>query len=74
MACLVTNFAEEVTLFTFDNDSTMPNIISLSTIVSFKVPLGFGMTSVTMGLDRTFYITTFFVRALGNIRKVFLIV
>jgi len=56
MACLVANFVEEVVLFTFDNDCTMSNTTSFSIekIVSFEAPLGFGMTSVTMGQTKPF--------------------
>lgn len=74
MACFVTNFVEELSLFNSNNDCTKPDRRSFSTNVSFKTILGFGKTFVMMGSNKTFYRITSFVRSLGNAFKVLLII
>jgi hypothetical protein len=71
MACLITNFIEVLVSFTFDNNCIYLNINSFSAKVSFKISSKFGTKFITMGLEKTFYITTSFARMLGNACKVF---
>lgn len=71
ITCFIANFLMLLYLFTSNNDCTTHESNFLCTSASFVNPIGFGMTSLTMGSSSTFRITSTFVRMLGNATKVF---